>query len=86
MADLRKQKRFNRVHAICQEIRNGLNCKDDTKCKRCPIRFHEPGVGWCVKGCVLRAQEVINIAKIGYPWPRVPRFKRGRDWRKRVFK
>lgn len=76
--------RFNRVHAICQELRNGINCKHTTKCKRCPIREKTP-YGWGVRGCVWRAQEIINIAKIGWPWSKPPKGKRGKQWRKTVF-
>lgn len=74
--------RFNRIHAICQMMRDGT----DKKCQRCPIRYREPGIGWCVRGCVWKVQEIINVAKIGWPWKRGPNGKRGRTWRQRVFK
>lgn len=78
-----KKKRFNRVHAVCQALRDGINCKRDTLCKLCPMREHTKGIGWTVRGCVWRAQEVIQLAKTGWPWGRRPTSKRGRDWRKR---
>lgn len=78
--------RFNRVHAVCQMLRDGINCKRTTVCQRCPARFKEPGYGWCVKGCYLHAQEVVHIARIGWPWPKAPKSKRGKTWRQRVFK
>jgi hypothetical protein len=85
MTEVKKTPRFNRVHAVCQALRDGMNYQGDTVCQRCPIRFKEPGIGWCVKGCVTHAQEVINIAKIGWPWRKPPKSARGKAWRKRVF-
>jgi hypothetical protein len=69
-----KAKRFNRVHAVCTYLREG-------KCRRCPAREQTP-YGRGTAGCYLLAQEVINIAHHGSPWP--VRFRAHvKNWRKR---
>lgn len=87
MVNTAPQKRFNRVHAVCQALRDGINCKRTTVCKRCPsVENFGPGAGRGVRGCYVRAREIVNIVKIGWPWRTPPKNKRGKSWRKRAFK
>jgi hypothetical protein len=66
--------KFSRVHAVCAQLR-------DEPCKLCPRREPSP-YGPTIRGCRLHAEEVINIAKHGYPWT-PPYNKRQKEWRKR---
>ncbi len=73
-----KQKRFNRVHAVCREIKGF-----DAACKLCPMRKREKGIGWTIQGCVFKAQEVINVARYGNPWGKKAKRKHIQAWRRR---
>ena len=65
--------RFNRVHAVCAYLR-------PDGCKQCPSREKIGGYGSCIRGCRLKAEEVVNIVKYGYPWP-PPYNARQKKWR-----
>lgn len=67
-------KRFNRVHAVCASLRR-------KPCDQCPAS-ESSDYGPVKNHCRLRAEEVANIARHGYPW-RPPYNKRQLAWRKR---
>lgn len=71
-------KRFNRVHAICNVLRNKA-------CERCPSREAFPPHGNGTRGCYMLAKEVLNIAVHGNPWGDKKRNSSGgvKRWRKR---
>lgn len=75
--------RFNKVHAMCQRLRDGINLKRDTLCKLCPAWEKLDGHGKCQRMCYGIAQEAINIAKHGNPWGTRAVPKHVKRWRKR---
>lgn len=70
--------RFNRVHAVCQYLRNSPKV-----CKRCPAWERTPPYGKSQRFCYGMAQEVINIAVHGNPWGKGIKRKSVAKWRKR---
>ena len=52
------------VHKVCRFIRGiqalerGL---DEYPCQRCAMSFEHPHYGECIQGCVLQAQELIEL-------------------------
>lgn len=69
-----KAKRFNRVHAVCTYLRQ-------SPCELCPARVMTPyGLG--IRGCYGLAQEVIDIARRGSPFPKATRAVI-KGWRRR---
>lgn len=69
------EKRFNRVHALCERLR-------DKPCLRCPASEPMPPYGRCQKMCYGLAKEALNIAMHGNPWGRRGVSKHVKRWRK----
>ena len=75
------KKRFNKVHAMCQRMRDGINLRRETLCKLCPAWEQTPGHGKTQRMCYSIAKETMNIAVHGNPWGR--NAKHAKSWRKR---
>jgi hypothetical protein len=54
------------IHKICQY----LAIEKDQECKKCSYRVEVMGSPNCAPGCVLMAEELINIVRTGDPWGR----------------
>jgi hypothetical protein len=82
-----RERKF-RIHAICEQMKfaaHGLNRTEH--CKRCPLHYHVKGIGWCIHGCVIHAEEVMNLGRYGMPWPPKPKGYNQRQlaWRRSAF-
>lgn len=74
--------KFNRVHAMCQRMRDGINLKRNTLCKLCPAWRPIKGYGKCQPFCYAIAQETVNIVTNGNPWGSGAKAKAVKRWRK----